>query len=65
AELSYDLGDPLRSPYLLDRVIDLCRTDRWSSMARGGSREDLVAAHAALTADILACGPEAATPEGR
>ncbi|MGK4581088.1 NAD-glutamate dehydrogenase [Kitasatospora sp. HPMI-4] len=65
AELYYDLADRLQISYLLDRIIDLPRTDRWSSMARAAIREDLFAAHSALTADILACGPEGATPEER
>ncbi|KJK57656.1 NAD-glutamate dehydrogenase [Saccharothrix sp. ST-888] len=65
AELYYDLADRLQITHLLDRIIDLPRTDRWSSMARAAIREDLFAAHSALTADILACGPEGATPEER
>lgn len=65
AELYYDLADRLQITHLLDRIIELPRTDRWSSMARAAIREDLFAAHAALTADILACGPENAVPEER
>lgn len=62
AELYYDLADRLQITHLLDRIIELPRTDRWSSMARAAIREELFAAHAALTADILACGPEGASP---
>ncbi|MEU9133464.1 NAD-glutamate dehydrogenase [Kitasatospora sp. NPDC048540] len=65
AELYYDLADRLQITHLLDRIIELPRTDRWSSMARAAIREDLFAAHAALTADILACGPEGSSPEER
>ena len=65
ADLYYDLADRLQITHLLDRIIELPRVDRWSSMARAAIREDLFAAHAALTADILACGPEGATPEER
>ncbi|MFE2106550.1 NAD-glutamate dehydrogenase [Kitasatospora sp. NPDC059463] len=65
AELYYDLADRLQITHLLDRIIELPRTDRWSSMARAAIREDLFAAHAALTADILACGPDDAAPEER
>ncbi|MGW4804806.1 NAD-glutamate dehydrogenase [Kitasatospora sp. NPDC004272] len=65
AELYYDLGDRLQISHLLDRVIDLPRTDRWSSMARAAIREDLFAAHAALTADVLAAGPAGSSPEER
>ncbi|MFI9273580.1 NAD-glutamate dehydrogenase [Kitasatospora sp. NPDC052896] len=65
ADLYYDLGDRLGIAHLLDRIIDLPRTDRWSSMARASIREDLFAAHAALTGDILVCGPEGAAAEER
>ncbi|MFD7644247.1 NAD-glutamate dehydrogenase [Kitasatospora sp. NPDC059795] len=65
AELYYDLGDRLEISHLLDRIIELPRTDRWSSMARAAIREDLYAAHAALTADVLAALPAGASPEER
>ncbi|MFD8593884.1 NAD-glutamate dehydrogenase [Kitasatospora sp. NPDC059646] len=65
AELYYDLGDRLQISHLLDRIIELPRTDRWSSMARAAIREDLFAAHAALTADVLTAGPAGASPEER
>ncbi|KIQ62288.1 NAD-glutamate dehydrogenase [Kitasatospora griseola] len=65
AELYYDLGDRLEISHLLDRIIELPRTDRWSSMARAAIREDLYAAHAALTADVLAVRPAGASPEER
>lgn len=65
ADLYYDLGDRLGITHLLDRILELPRTDRWSSMARAAIREDLFVAHAALTADVLACGPDGATAEER
>ncbi|GAA1241543.1 NAD-glutamate dehydrogenase [Kitasatospora nipponensis] len=65
ADVYYDLGDRLGISHLLDRIIELPRTDRWSSMARAAIREDLFAAHAVLTADILACGPQGATAQER
>ncbi len=65
AELYYDLGDRLQISHLLDRIIELPRTDRWSSMARAAIREDLFAAHAALTADVLTAGPAGSSPEER
>lgn len=65
ADLYYDLGDRLSITHLLDRIIELPRVDRWSSMARTSIREDLFAAHAQLTEDVLACGPESATSEER
>ncbi|MFE1793680.1 hypothetical protein ACFW7J_35660, partial [Streptomyces sp. NPDC059525] len=50
---------------LMDRIIELPRSDRWQSMARASIREDLFAAHAALTADVLSVGEADATPEER
>ncbi|MFI6771273.1 NAD-glutamate dehydrogenase [Streptomyces sp. NPDC050355] len=65
AEVYYDLGDRLRINQLLDRILELPRNDRWQSMARASIREDLFAAHAALTADVLSAGNGSATPEQR
>ncbi|MFJ1645961.1 NAD-glutamate dehydrogenase [Streptomyces sp. NPDC088258] len=65
AEVYYDLGDRLRITQLMDRIIELPRADRWQSMARASIREDLYAAHAALTADVLAVGNGSSTPEER
>ncbi|MFJ4772943.1 NAD-glutamate dehydrogenase [Streptomyces uncialis] len=65
AEVYYDLADRLRITQLMDRIIELPRADRWQSMARASIREDLYAAHAALTADVLAVGDGEASPEQR
>ncbi|MEU9176246.1 NAD-glutamate dehydrogenase [Streptomyces sp. NPDC048550] len=65
AEVFYDLADRLDITQLMDRIIDLPRADRWQSMARASIREDLFAAHAALTADVLAVGNGDSTPEER
>ncbi|MEU7067178.1 NAD-glutamate dehydrogenase [Streptomyces sp. NPDC053429] len=65
AEVYYDLADRLDITQLMDRIIELPRADRWQSMARASIREDLFAAHAALTADVLAAGGGDATPEER
>ncbi|MBC3984638.1 NAD-glutamate dehydrogenase [Streptomyces sp. AC536] len=65
AEVYYDLGDRLRITQLMDRIIELPRADRWQSMARASIREDLYAAHAALTSDILSVGDGNSTPEQR
>lgn len=65
AEVYYDLADRLRITQLMDRIIELPRADRWQSMARASIREDLYAAHAALTADVLAAGTGEDTPEQR
>ncbi|MFJ3171435.1 NAD-glutamate dehydrogenase [Streptomyces roseus] len=65
AEVYYDLADRLQITQLMDRIIELPRSDRWQSMARASIREDLFAAHAALTADVLAVGNGDSTPEDR
>jgi glutamate dehydrogenase len=65
AEVYYDLADRLRITQLMDRIIELPRADRWQSMARASIREDLYAAHAGLTADVLAVGNGSSTPEQR
>ncbi|MDJ0345723.1 NAD-glutamate dehydrogenase [Streptomyces sp. H10-C2] len=65
AEIYYDLADRLRITQLLDRIIELPRADRWHSMARAAIREDLFAAHASLTADVLSAGNGTSTPEQR
>ncbi|GAA2326964.1 NAD-glutamate dehydrogenase [Streptomyces kunmingensis] len=65
AEVYYDLADRLAITQLMDRIIELPRADRWQSMARASIREDLYAAHAALTADVLAAGNGESTPEQR
>ncbi|MFF0190665.1 NAD-glutamate dehydrogenase [Streptomyces sp. NPDC005244] len=65
AEVYYDLADRLGITQLMDRIIELPRADRWQSMARASIREDLYAAHAALTADVLAVGDGTSTPEQR
>ncbi|MGW0119533.1 NAD-glutamate dehydrogenase [Streptomyces sp. NPDC003327] len=65
AEVYYDLADRLRITDLMDRIIELPRSDRWQSMARASIREDLFAAHAALTSDVLAAGNGTSSPEER
>ncbi|MFF8816037.1 NAD-glutamate dehydrogenase [Streptomyces pactum] len=65
AEVYYELADRLSITQLMDRIIELPRADRWQSMARASIREDLYAAHAALTADVLSVGEDEATPEQR
>ncbi|WP_328538445.1 NAD-glutamate dehydrogenase [Streptomyces sp. NBC_00344] len=65
AEVYYDLGDRLTITKLMDRIIELPRADRWQSMARASIREDLYAAHAGLTQDVLSAGNGVSTPEER
>ncbi len=64
AEVYFDLADRLQIARLRDRITALPRDDRWSSMARAAIRDDLYAAHAEVTRDVLsATGP--GTPEAR
>ena len=65
AEVYYDLADRLAITRLLDRIIELPRADRWQSMARAAIREDLFAAHAALTQDVLSVGNGTSSPQER
>jgi glutamate dehydrogenase len=67
ADVYFDLADRLQITRLRDRITALPREDRWSTMARAALRDDLYAAHALLTADVLgASGPDgSATPEER
>ncbi len=65
AEVYYELADRLGVTRLMDRIIELPRADRWQSMARASIREDLYAAHAGLTSDVLAVGNGSSTPEQR
>jgi len=48
------LGDRLGLSHLLAKIVRLPREDRWQTMARAALRDDLHAAHAALTAQIFA-----------
>ncbi|GAB3660706.1 NAD-glutamate dehydrogenase [Actinocorallia lasiicapitis] len=64
AEVYFDLADRLQLARLRDRVIALPRDDRWKSVARSALRDDLYAAHAELTSDVLR-NTAAATPEER
>jgi glutamate dehydrogenase len=67
AEVYFDLADRLQITRLRDRITALPREDRWSTMARAALRDDLYAAHASLTQDVLGVsGPEVAkNPEER
>ena len=62
AEVYFLLADKLAISELLAAVNALPRDDRWKATARASVREDLFAAHAALTADVLAAGDPSATP---
>jgi glutamate dehydrogenase len=53
ADVYFDLADRLQISRLRDRITALPREDRWSTMARAALRDDLYAAHASLTSDVL------------
>jgi len=52
------LGDRLGLSHVLAKIVRLPREDRWQTMARAALRDDLHAAHAALTAQVLATTDE-------
>src|SRR5690606_27935182 len=62
AEVYFDLADRLQLARLRERVIALPRDSRWNTMARAALRDDLYAAHAALTRHVLAHGPRPGEP---
>ena len=53
AAVYFALADRVQLDRLRDLIVALPREDRWSSMARSALRDDLYAAHAALTRDVL------------
>jgi glutamate dehydrogenase len=67
AEVYFDLADRLQITRLRDRITALPREDRWSTMARAALRDDLYAALASLTQDVLGVsGPDGRrSPEER
>jgi glutamate dehydrogenase len=56
AAVYFLLADRLQLVRLRDLIVLLPRDDRWSSASRSALRDDLYAAHAALTRDVLAVG---------
>ncbi|REE98494.1 NAD-glutamate dehydrogenase [Thermomonospora umbrina] len=65
AEVYFDLADRIQLARLRERIIALPRGDRWKSMARASLRDDLYAAHAALTRDVLVSTEPGLAPEER
>jgi len=56
AAVYFALADRLQLGRLRDLIVLLPREDRWAAMARSALRDDLYAAHAALTRDVLTGG---------
>ncbi|MCP2335261.1 NAD-glutamate dehydrogenase [Actinomadura rupiterrae] len=65
AEVYFDLADRLDITRLRERIIALPRDDRWRSMARSALRDDLYAAHAAITREVLLTSASGTEPEER
>ncbi|TDD05137.1 NAD-glutamate dehydrogenase [Nonomuraea diastatica] len=65
AEVYFDLADRLQLARIRERIIALPRDNRWNSMARSALRDDLYAAHASLTRDVLAHSTPGLPPEER
>ncbi|GAA1619874.1 NAD-glutamate dehydrogenase [Nonomuraea maheshkhaliensis] len=65
AEVYFDLADRLQLARLRERIISLPRDNRWNSIARSALRDDLYAAHASLTRDVLAHSKPGLPPEER
>ncbi|KIH99316.1 NAD-glutamate dehydrogenase [Streptomonospora alba] len=63
AEVYFDLAESLQIGSLRERIIALPRHDRWVTMARAGLRDDLYAAHAGLTREVLQSGEPGESPE--
>jgi glutamate dehydrogenase len=53
AEVHYVLAEDLGLARLMERVNSLPREERWRTLARASLREDLAAAHAQLTANVV------------
>jgi glutamate dehydrogenase len=64
ADVYFTLADRLQLGRLRDLIVALPREDRWSSMARSALRDDLYAAHAALTRDVLTGGGHGSAGDG-
>jgi glutamate dehydrogenase len=64
AAVYFLLADRLQLGRLRDLIVLLPRDDRWSSASRSALRDDLYAAHAALTRDVLAVGNSSAALTG-
>jgi glutamate dehydrogenase len=56
AAVYFLLAGRLQLCRLRDLIVALPRDDRWATVGRSALRDDLYAAHAALTRDVLAVG---------
>lgn len=65
ARVHFTLGEHLDLGRLLERIIALPRNDRWQTMARAALRDDLHAAQAAVTAQVIQVTDEAEDADAR
>ncbi len=65
ARVHFALADALGIARLSSMVSALPRDTRWHTLARAAARDDLVAAHAELTADVLASTQAGASADDR
>jgi len=59
------VADRLNLGRLLGYVVALARDDRWKATARAGLLDELYAAHAELTFNVLSAGPAGTSPTDR
>jgi glutamate dehydrogenase len=59
AAVYFELGSRLHLHWLRDRILELPRNERWSSLARAALRDDLYGLQSALTASVLTYGDAA------
>jgi glutamate dehydrogenase len=64
AGVYFHVADRFQLSRLRDQIVALPRDDRWNSMARSALRDDVYAAHAAITRDVLAVTGEG-SPDAR
>ncbi len=64
AGVYFALGEPLLFDWLRDRIVALPRDDRWQGLARAALREDLYAARAWITSEVLRLNTRAAAGAG-
>ncbi len=65
ARVHFALADVLGVSRLSSLIAALPRDTRWHTLARAAARDDLVAAHAELTADVLASTPHGGSADDR
>jgi glutamate dehydrogenase len=51
-----EVGDQLRLEWLVDRIVDLPRDDRWDALARNALREDAAAEHRRIVDAVMKAG---------